>query len=121
MAPSRVVPTPGTIYHKLVTGVDDPRGEPPILMARAALLLASEPAEKVNGRVTYSQQILQEYGWISEAHGRGVDTAWVGLFADLKADTLSPVLAMAVWAPVHVIWLREATSHQRKRHEEDSA
>ena len=46
-------------YHKLVTGMDDPRGEPPSLLARAALLLASEPAEKVNGRVTYSQQILQ--------------------------------------------------------------
>ena len=28
-------------------------------MARAALLLASEPADKVNGRVTYSQQILE--------------------------------------------------------------
>jgi len=42
------------------------------------LLLASEPAEKVNGRVTYSQQILREYGWITEAHGRGVDTAGSG-------------------------------------------
>jgi NAD(P)-dependent dehydrogenase (short-subunit alcohol dehydrogenase family) len=78
VSPSRVVPTPGTIHHKLVTGVDDPRGEPPILMARAALLLASEPAEKVNGRVTYSQQILQEFGWITEAHGRGVDTRGSG-------------------------------------------
>jgi citronellol/citronellal dehydrogenase len=72
VSPSQVVPTPGTIHHKLVTGVDDPKGEPPILMARAALLLASEPAEKVNGRVTYSQQILKEYGWIEEAKGRGV-------------------------------------------------
>jgi hypothetical protein len=41
-------------------------------MARAALLLASEPAETVNGRVTYSQQILKEFGWIEEAKGRGV-------------------------------------------------
>jgi NAD(P)-dependent dehydrogenase (short-subunit alcohol dehydrogenase family) len=73
VSPSRVVPTPGTIHHKLVTGVDDPRGEPPIMMARAALLLASEPAEKVNGRVTYSQQILKEFGWIDHAVGRGVD------------------------------------------------
>jgi NAD(P)-dependent dehydrogenase (short-subunit alcohol dehydrogenase family) len=78
VSPSRVVPTPGTVHHKLVTGMDDPRGEPPILMARAALLLASEPAEKVNGRVTYSQQILKEYGWIEEAHGRGVDTPGSG-------------------------------------------
>jgi citronellol/citronellal dehydrogenase len=72
VSPSQVVPTPGTIHFKLVTGTDDPRGEPPILMARAALLLASEPALKVNGRVTYSQQILKEFGWIDEAQGRGV-------------------------------------------------
>ncbi len=73
VSPSKVVPTPGTIHFKLVTGVDDPRGEPPILMARAALLLASEPAGTVNGRVTYSQQILKEFGWIDQAAGRGVD------------------------------------------------
>jgi citronellol/citronellal dehydrogenase len=72
VSPSQVVPTPGTIHHKLVSGVDDPKGEHPILMARAALLLASEPAAKVNGRVTYSQQILHEFGWIDDAKGRGV-------------------------------------------------
>jgi citronellol/citronellal dehydrogenase len=72
VSPSQVVPTPGTIHHKLVSGADDPKGEPPILMARAALLLASEPAIKVNGRVTYSQQILKEFGWIQQAQGRGV-------------------------------------------------
>jgi len=72
LSPSQVVPTPGTIHFKLVTGVDDPKGEPPILMAKAALLLASEGAQKVNGRVTYSQQILKEFGWIEEAKGRGV-------------------------------------------------
>lgn len=73
VSPSKVVPTPGTIHFKLVTGADDPKGEPPILMARAALLLASEPAPTVNGRVTYSQQILKEFGWIDQASGRGVD------------------------------------------------
>jgi NAD(P)-dependent dehydrogenase (short-subunit alcohol dehydrogenase family) len=78
VSPSRVVPTPGTIFHKLVTGMDDPRGEPPTFMARAALLLASEPPEKVNGRVTYSQQILKEFGWIDEAVGRGIETAGSG-------------------------------------------
>jgi citronellol/citronellal dehydrogenase len=72
VSPSQVVPTPGTIHFKLVSGMDDPKGEPPILMARAALLLASEPAAKVNGRVTYSQQILKEFGWIEQAAGRGV-------------------------------------------------
>lgn len=78
LSPSRVVPTPGTVHHKLVTGIDDPRGEPPSMMARAALLLASEPASKVNGRVTYSQQILKEFGWIEKAAGRGVDTVGSG-------------------------------------------
>ncbi|HUC68839.1 MAG TPA: SDR family NAD(P)-dependent oxidoreductase [Stellaceae bacterium] len=78
VSPSRVVPTPGTIHHKLVRGLDDPAGEPPELMARAALLLASEPAAKVNGRVTYSQQILKEFGWIEKAQGRGVDSPGSG-------------------------------------------
>jgi len=78
LSPSQVVPTPGTVYHKLVTGFDDPRGEPPILMARAALVLASEPAEKTNGRVTYSQQILGEYGLIEKPNGRGVTTKGSG-------------------------------------------
>ena len=73
VSPSQVVPTPGTIFHKLVTGVDDPRGEHPNLMARAALLLATEPLDKVTGRVTYSQQILKEFGWIDEGKGTGFD------------------------------------------------
>ena len=41
-------------------------------------LLASEPADKVNGRVTYSQQILQEFGWIEKGVGRGIDTIGTG-------------------------------------------
>ena len=78
VSPSQVVPTPGTIHHKLVTGIDDPKGEHPLFMARSALLLASEPAAKVNGRVTYSQQILHEFGWIEDAKGRGVTTRGSG-------------------------------------------
>jgi len=78
VSPSRVVATPGTIHHKLVTGYDDPRGEPPSMMAQAILLLASEPPEKVTGRVTYDQQILKEFGWIDNAVGRGIDTAGSG-------------------------------------------
>jgi citronellol/citronellal dehydrogenase len=78
VSPSRVVPTPGTVFHKLVDSMDDPRGEPPSMMARATLLLASEPADKVNGRVCYSQQILKEFGWIESAVGRGVDTPGSG-------------------------------------------
>lgn len=73
LSPSQVVPTPGTVFHNLVTGIDDPRGEHPDLMAKSALLLASEPLDTVTGRVTYSQEILKEFGWIDEAQGTGVD------------------------------------------------
>jgi citronellol/citronellal dehydrogenase len=78
VSPSQVVPTPGTVHHKLVRSMDDPRGEPPILMARAALLLATEPCERITGRVTYSQEILKEHGWITDARGRGVDSKGSG-------------------------------------------
>ncbi len=78
VSPSRVVPTPGTIHHKLVSGMDDPKGEPQSYMARAVLLLASEPAAKINGRVTYSQQILSEYRQIENPHGRGVEITGSG-------------------------------------------
>ncbi len=73
VSPSQIVPTPGTVFHKLVSGMDDPRSEPPELMAQASLLLATEPLDKVTGRVTYSQAILQEWGWLPQARGRGVD------------------------------------------------
>ena len=78
VSPSQVVPTPGTVFHNLVTGMDDPRGEPAELMAQSSLLLASEPLDKVTGRVTYSQQILKEFGWIEDAKGTGVDAGRPG-------------------------------------------
>ena len=73
VSPSQVVPTPGTVFHNLVTGIDDPRGEHPDLMARSALLLATEPLDSVTGRVTYSQQVLKEFDWIDDAKGTGID------------------------------------------------
>ena len=75
VSPSLVVPTPGTVHHKLVSGLDDPSGEPPELMAKAVRILATEPLDKVTGRVTYSQLLLKEYGLIEEARGVGVDAA----------------------------------------------
>ena len=78
VSPSQVVPTPGTVYHRLVSSMDDPRGEPPDLMARAALLLATEPLDRVTGRVTYSQQILLEFGQLATGRGRGVETRGSG-------------------------------------------
>lgn len=78
VAPSLVVPTPGTVYHNLVSGMDDPQGEPPSLMADAALLLATEPLDTVTGRVTYSQPLLQEFGRLTNAQGRGVTLPGTG-------------------------------------------
>jgi citronellol/citronellal dehydrogenase len=77
-SPSEIVATPGTVYHKLHPGFHHSTGERIELMAQAALLLATAPAEEVNGRVTYSQQILREYGWIDKAQGRGIDSQGSG-------------------------------------------
>lgn len=73
VSPSVVVATPGTVYHHLVTGPDDPNGEPADYMARSALILATEPLEKVTGRVTYSQVLLKEYGLIDQGRGIGFE------------------------------------------------
>ena len=40
LSPSRVVPTPGTIFHQLTTE-DDANAEPPAVMAEAALRCAA--------------------------------------------------------------------------------
>jgi citronellol/citronellal dehydrogenase len=71
VSPSQIVATPGVLHHRLLERADDPRAEPPEMMARAVLLLATEPLDKVTGRVTYSQQILHEFGWIEHAQGTG--------------------------------------------------
>ncbi len=71
LSPSEVVVTPGTVYHHLVTSPQD--GEPVEYMARAALLLATEPVNKITGRVTYSQELLKEYGLIEKGRGIGFD------------------------------------------------
>ncbi|MHB8384135.1 MAG: SDR family NAD(P)-dependent oxidoreductase [Candidatus Binataceae bacterium] len=71
VSPSEVVATPGTVYHHLVTGPQD--GEPLEYMARATLLLATEPVKKITGRVTYSQELMKEYGLLKEGRGIGFD------------------------------------------------
>src|SRR2546428_1070782 len=78
VSPSQVVPTPGTVHHRLVRGLDDPAGEPPALMAKAALVLASEPPEKVSGLVTYSQGLLKQYGMLDDGKGNGFEVAGSG-------------------------------------------
>lgn len=60
LSPSQVVPTPGTLFHRLVQNED--QGEPPEVMAEASLVLCSEDPQKVTGRIAYSQPILEEFG-----------------------------------------------------------
>ena len=78
LAPSQVVVTAGVIFHEAVFDRDEAHTEPPAMMARAAVLLASEPLDRVTGRVCYSQQILREFGWIDSGRGTGIDSGGSG-------------------------------------------
>jgi len=71
LSPSQVVATPGVVLHGLARSEADAHVEPIQYMADAALLLCSEPCERISGRVTYSQEILAEYGLLSKARGVG--------------------------------------------------
>lgn len=70
LSPSAVVPTPGAVFFHLTSGDDDPNSEPVEWMADAALLLVSEPLDKVTGWVTYSQVVLKQYGMLKK-EGKG--------------------------------------------------
>ena len=78
VSPSQVVPTPGVVFHKLLDGRAPSEAEEPEMMAKAVLLLVTEPLDRVTGRVTYSQQILHEFGQLKQAHGVGSDTPGSG-------------------------------------------
>jgi citronellol/citronellal dehydrogenase len=68
LSPSKVVPTPGTIFHHLTTD-DDPDSEPPSVMAEAALLLCSAEPKALTGRIARSQELLTELGGAAQARG----------------------------------------------------
>jgi citronellol/citronellal dehydrogenase len=61
LSPTKVVPTPGTVFHHLTTE-GDPNSEPPSVMAEAALMLCHRDPQSLTGRVTYSQELLAELG-----------------------------------------------------------
>jgi len=61
LAPNKVVPTPGTIFHHLTTEAD-PHSEPPTVMAAAALALCSADPKTRTGRIAYSIDLLTELG-----------------------------------------------------------
>jgi citronellol/citronellal dehydrogenase len=61
LSPNKVVPTPGTIFHHLITP-DDPEAEPPAVMAEAALMLCHADPRSLTGRIAYSRDLLNELG-----------------------------------------------------------
>ena len=61
LSPTKVVPTPGTVFHHLTTE-GDPNSEPTSVMAEAALMLCHRDPRSLTGRVTYSQELLAELG-----------------------------------------------------------
>ena len=61
LSPTQVVPTPGTIFHKLTTPGDE-NSEPPAVMAEAALMLCHADPLTRTGRIAYSQELLAELG-----------------------------------------------------------
>ena len=61
LSPTQVVPTPGTVFHKL-TSEGAPDAEPASVMAEAALLLCHRDPPSLTGRITYSQELLAELG-----------------------------------------------------------
>jgi len=78
LAPSGVVVTPTTLFSGKVNGPADPNAEPEGSTARAALVLATQPLDKVTGRVVYSLALLKEYGLIKEGKGWGIDAPGSG-------------------------------------------
>jgi hypothetical protein len=62
LSPNKVVATPGAIIHHLVDPDDPSSGEAPEVMADAALALCSGDPTGLTGRITYSQDLLDELG-----------------------------------------------------------
>ncbi len=71
LSPSEVVATPGNRYAQRRSNAN--YGEPFDYMGKAAVILATEPVDKVSGWVTYDQVVLKQYGLIKEGHGIGFD------------------------------------------------
>jgi citronellol/citronellal dehydrogenase len=61
LSPNRVVPTPGTVFHRLTTQ-DDPDAEPPAATAEPALMLGPRDPDCLSGRLSFSLELLRELG-----------------------------------------------------------
>ena len=72
VSPSLPVATPGTVLHNVISE-GHPDSEPGSYMADCVVILATEPVERVAGRVCYSQQLLAEYGRLENPRGHMAD------------------------------------------------
>jgi citronellol/citronellal dehydrogenase len=77
LAPTRVVPTPGTLFHHLTTE-GDPRSEPPAVMAEAALLPCHREPRTLTGRIAYSKELLGEFGVLVPRLRADAIFRWIG-------------------------------------------
>lgn len=81
VSPSIGVETPGATYAlRLATEPQRAERKRDSMwnMTMAILLLATDPLDKVTGRVTYCQLLLKEYGLIDKAEGWGADKLGTG-------------------------------------------
>jgi NAD(P)-dependent dehydrogenase (short-subunit alcohol dehydrogenase family) len=69
LSPSGLVVTPGVMYHELDKRVPKELHEPVGVMAEAAVLLCSRDPRELTGRITYSQELLREFGVEVSAEG----------------------------------------------------
>jgi len=57
-----LVATPGVVFHKLITDDNKERVTPVEHMAEACLRLAYSPANGISGRITYTDELIEEFG-----------------------------------------------------------
>jgi NAD(P)-dependent dehydrogenase (short-subunit alcohol dehydrogenase family) len=70
LSPNHVVPTPGTVFHRMVRPEDPSQiVEPPEVMAEAALALCTVAPRSRTGRIAYSQDLLDELGLVVKVDG----------------------------------------------------
>ncbi len=57
-----LVATPGVVHHKLINDSNKDMATPVEHMAEACLRLSHSPAQELSGRITYADDMMQEFG-----------------------------------------------------------
>ncbi|WAH96319.1 SDR family NAD(P)-dependent oxidoreductase [Arthrobacter sp. MMS18-M83] len=60
LRPTKLVATPGPVFHGVLKA-DDPNAESPDVMARAAVVLCSAAPDRVSGRILESEEVLADW------------------------------------------------------------